>query len=70
MKASIIICTYNSGAYLARSLNSLISQDFPSDEYEIIAVENNSRDTTRKVFEIINNKSSANLKYVLENNQV
>jgi glycosyltransferase involved in cell wall biosynthesis len=43
---SIIICTYNREKYLPPLLQSIISQDYPKDAYEIILINNNSSDGT------------------------
>lgn len=45
---SIIICTYNREKYLAPLLESIISQDYPKEEYEIVLINNNSADGTEE----------------------
>lgn len=47
MKFSVIIPTYNREENLKKCLNSLLSQDFPSAEYEIIPVDDGSKDGTQ-----------------------
>jgi len=42
MKFSIIIPVYNTAAYLERCISAVKSIDFPANEYEILAVDNNS----------------------------
>ncbi len=44
MKFSIIIPVYNTSAYLERCISAVKSIDFPANEYEILAVDNNSTD--------------------------
>ncbi len=44
MKFSIIIPVYNTSAYLERCISAVKSMDFPANEYEILAVDNNSTD--------------------------
>lgn len=44
MKFSIIIPVYNTAAYLERCISAVKSIDFPANEYEILAVDNNSTD--------------------------
>ena len=46
MKLSIIIPVYNTGGYLSRCLDSCLNQDIPSNEYEIIAVDDGSTDNS------------------------
>ena len=48
---SIIIPTYNRSAPLRRALKSVIEQDFPRADYEILVVDNASTDNTRAVAE-------------------
>ena len=44
---TVIIPTYNRGQLLADTLSSFMSQQYPSDCYEIIIADNNSTDDTR-----------------------
>ncbi len=44
MRFSIIIPVHDTAAYLERCLAALKAQDYPKDEYEILAVDNNSTD--------------------------
>jgi GT2 family glycosyltransferase len=46
LRASVIVCTHNGGARVARTLESLINQDFPAEAFEILVVDNASTDTT------------------------
>jgi len=46
MKFSIIIPVYNVAPYLRECLDSLLAQDMPADEYEIIAVDDGSTDAS------------------------
>ena len=45
---SIIIPVYQDKKGLIDTVNSLIAQDFPKDQYEIIIVDNNSQDGTKQ----------------------
>ncbi|MHB8062508.1 MAG: glycosyltransferase [Ruminiclostridium sp.] len=56
MKASIIIPTYNRSEILKYTLSSLVMQDFPSREYEVIVIDDGSSDNTREVVETFKNK--------------
>lgn len=50
--ASVIVCTYNRAGSLARTLASLAAQKVRDEfEWEVIVVDNNSRDDTRQVVE-------------------
>src|SRR5688500_3715638 len=46
---SVIICTYNREQYLVEAMQSLVEQDFDRTRFEVIVVNNNSRDNTEKV---------------------
>lgn len=52
-KMSVIVTVYNEEKYIAKSLDSIINQDF--DDYEVIVVNNGSTDNS---LEIINKKLS------------
>lgn len=43
---SIVICTYNRVELLKRALNTLLKQRLPLSEFEIIVIDNNSKDNT------------------------
>jgi len=49
MDISIVITTVNRAPDLMRSLDSLLLQDFPSDSFEVIIVDNGSVDDTKKM---------------------
>jgi glycosyltransferase involved in cell wall biosynthesis len=52
MKVSIILCTYNRSNSLAAALNSVAASQVPdSIEWEVLVVDNNSKDSTRDVVE-------------------
>ncbi len=51
MKFSIIIPTINRSSSLKITVNSLLSLDFPPEDYEILIVDNCSTDNTRQVAE-------------------
>lgn len=69
IKISVIICTYNRNEYLEKALNSLISQDFPPHEFEIIVVDNNSTDNTKQAIDEVKKSSPVKINYVLEKRQ-
>lgn len=62
MTISVIIPAYNSGATIARSIESILRQSRPADE--IIAVDDGSTDDTREVI-----KNFPEVKYMHQDNQ-
>jgi len=52
IKTSIIITCYNKERYISRAINSCINQDFPSDQYEIIVIDDASTDKSREVISV------------------
>ena len=46
MKLSIVVNMYNTAAYMPRCLDTLLHQDIPQDEYEIILVDDCSTDNS------------------------
>jgi cellulose synthase/poly-beta-1,6-N-acetylglucosamine synthase-like glycosyltransferase len=59
---SVIIPVYNSKKTIIKCIESLLDQDYPNNEYEIIVIDNNSKD---RINEIIKNYP---VKYVKEDN--
>ncbi|HYC03135.1 MAG TPA: glycosyltransferase [Azospirillaceae bacterium] len=48
---TVIICTHNRAGYLRDAMASIIRQDFPRTDYELLVVDNASTDGTREVVE-------------------
>jgi glycosyltransferase involved in cell wall biosynthesis len=48
---STIICNYNYGRYLRQGLDSLLAQDFPAKDHEIVVVDDGSTDDSVAVVE-------------------
>jgi glycosyltransferase involved in cell wall biosynthesis len=48
-KVSVIVPCYNEEKFIAKCLDSLISQDFPKEEMEILIIDGNSEDKTREI---------------------
>ncbi|MCK4827651.1 glycosyltransferase, partial [bacterium] len=65
---SAIIPTYNRSELLRISIESILKQSFPESEYEIIVVDNNSTDSTKKVVSNVNQTSGNQIHYVFEPN--
>ena len=67
---SVIVATYNRGEILRGTLESLINQESAGVQYEVIVVDNNSTDDTRKtVEEFCKSFASHNLVYCFEPKQ-
>lgn len=49
MKLSIIFCTYNREKYIYNAMKSVVEQDFPIQDYEILLINNNSTDHTADI---------------------
>ncbi len=69
-KFSAVICTYNRERFLRQSIESLINQTFPNEQYEIIVVDNNSTDNTDGlVKDLILSYPQSTIKLVQESQQ-
>lgn len=68
MKLSIIVPVYNVSKYLAKCLDSLLSQDLKSDEYEIIVVNDGSTDNSGDIAQQYADKYS-NIILIKQENQ-
>lgn len=70
MKLSIVIATYNRGADLVRALSSLVGQTQPTEDWECVVVNNNSKDDTEEQFaRFCKAHPQLNLRMVCETNQ-
>lgn len=70
IRLSIVVATYNRANDLVRTLESLVCQTWPAEEWECVAVDNNSKDNTRELFEEFRAAHpNLNLKIVGESNQ-
>ena len=70
MDASIVICTYNRAASLKRTLTSLAEMECPPGiTWEVIVVDNNSKDETKSITEDFIRTSKINVIYVFEQTQ-
>jgi glycosyltransferase involved in cell wall biosynthesis len=66
---SVVISTYNGAACLPDALNSVLHQDADDLSYQVIAVDNNSRDGTRAVIQSFVARGFSRLHYVFEPRQ-
>jgi glycosyltransferase involved in cell wall biosynthesis len=65
---SVIICTYNRAQLLSNALQSLCEQTLEMSRYEVILVDNNSRDNTHSVTEDFCRRYP-NIRYCVEKRQ-
>lgn len=68
MKFSIVLPTYNRAHVLPQTLERLSDLDYPSNQYEIVIVDNNSTDDTAKIVKKLQKKIT-NIRYVFEKKQ-
>src|SRR3990170_3383610 len=61
---SAIVCTHNRAPYLFKALRSLDNQTLDSALYEVIVVDNASKDNTKEVFREFSGKT--NWRYIYE----
>jgi glucosyl-dolichyl phosphate glucuronosyltransferase len=67
---SVAICTYNNAAKLAMALESLKGMVYPQGlEYEILVIDNNSKDETKQVVESYAHVWGPRLRYIFEPTQ-
>lgn len=70
MKVTVAICTYNRAHDAVEAVKSSVQQDYPSDDYEIIVIDNNSKDNTRDVIlQAAEEYKEYTIRYVLEEKQ-
>jgi glucosyl-dolichyl phosphate glucuronosyltransferase len=51
IKVTVAIPTYNRADFLRQTLAGIVAQQFPRDHFEVLVIDNNSRDHTRAVVE-------------------
>jgi|SRR5580704_1925464 glycosyltransferase involved in cell wall biosynthesis len=70
MQVSVVIGTYNRAHLLKGTLEALASQEVPGSlEWEIVVVDNNSRDTTAHVVAAFSKTTATPVRYVFEPRQ-
>jgi glycosyltransferase involved in cell wall biosynthesis len=65
MYISVVICTYNRADLLKIAIDSLLKQSLDAAEFEILIIDNNSKDTTQRVGSAYA-KNHKNVTYFLE----
>ncbi|MBO8474878.1 MAG: glycosyltransferase, partial [Bacteroidetes bacterium] len=68
MKYSLILPVYNVEDYLGKCIESCEDQEIPSDEYEIIAVNDGSTDTSLQILQELSKKYN-NIKIISQSNK-
>ncbi|MGO8756756.1 MAG: glycosyltransferase [Terracidiphilus sp.] len=67
MRKTVILCTYNRAQSLQKALASAAAMSLPeSDEWDFLAVDNNSNDGTREVIEEFCRRFPSRFRYVFE----
>jgi len=70
MKVSVIVPTYNRKIWLKACLESLVYQEFPKDEFEIIVIDDGSTDGTRQLMkQLIAKQNFKHLHYYYQKHQ-
>lgn len=70
MSVTVILCTYNRCQILAKALESVAALKLPeSVEWEVLVVDNNSRDQTRRVVEGFGLRYPGRFRYLFESKQ-
>lgn len=70
MKISIVVCTYNRGRSLEKTLQSLNRLNLPEEnQVELILVDNNSKDDTKKIVSDFSPVARFPVRYVFESRQ-
>lgn len=69
MFVSVIICTYNRHQSLRETLESLVLQTADRSVFEVIVVDNHSKDATRETVQEISERGNIHLRYLYEEQQ-
>ena len=70
MNVTVILCTYNRCQSLAKALDSVVAQTFSDPtEWEVLVVDNNSRDETREVVDDFCRRYPGRFRYLFEPRQ-
>jgi glucosyl-dolichyl phosphate glucuronosyltransferase len=70
MNVTVVICTYNRCKSLAKTLKSVAVSELPeSVEWEVLVVDNNSKDQTRAVVEEFCQRYPKRFRYLFEPQQ-
>jgi glycosyltransferase involved in cell wall biosynthesis len=64
MRVSVIIDTFNYGRFVRQAVDSVLAQDFPKDQLEVVVVDDGSTDDTKELLAGYGDK----IKYVFQQN--
>jgi glycosyltransferase involved in cell wall biosynthesis len=67
--ASVIVCTHNRAGSLAHLLDGLRRQDYPANAYEIVVVDNGSKDCTAALVRMLEREPGVSVRYIRENQE-
>jgi len=65
---SVIVCTYNRREMLRECLDSIFSQTYPDDKYEVVVVNDGSTDNTEEILREYQEKAKCKFKWVSQEN--
>ena len=65
---SVVIATYNRSAILSRCLDALFDQSYPKDQYEIIVINDGSKDNTEDVLREYEKKAPCRFTWITQEN--
>ena len=68
VKASVIIPTYGRPEYLKEAVVSLLSQDFSTDKYELIVIDNKPTGEVHQIIQVIEEEHKQKVRYIEEPN--
>jgi glucosyl-dolichyl phosphate glucuronosyltransferase len=68
-RVSVVLCTFNRAELLGPALDAVLSQTEETPAYEVLLVDNNSRDATPTVVQQRADKAGSRLRYVFEGQQ-
>jgi len=63
---SVVICTYRRAPLVEKAIRSVLAQNYPTDRFEVIVVDNDSRDGTEEVVRRVAAGSPVPLSYHVE----
>jgi glycosyltransferase involved in cell wall biosynthesis len=70
MDITVVLCTYNRSVILAKALDSLAASTLPANsEWEVLVVDNNSKDQTRTIIEGFCQRHPGRFRYLFEPQQ-
>jgi glycosyltransferase involved in cell wall biosynthesis len=66
---TVVVCTYNRARRLEGTLAALVAQEAPQLSWEVLVVDNNSRDNTREVVQTVASAGRIPVRYEFERQQ-